>query len=194
MEERLFSANEYTKLLSPFRVNAVGGGTWVTEFETIVGIDSRMFGYYGAYTHSTISPLIRRSFATYLSGKGYSTTAVYPVSGAFFNARNAYRNYGFQRFFDANDSALHPGWGGVKDPEIVERAKVVLGKSSQPFFAYVLTIENHSPHNCAAPAARAGSGLHLANAPDFAGNCAIGVYRDRLKSTSTAVFSMLHLS
>lgn len=191
MGERLFSANKYTKLLSPFRVNAVGGGTWVTEFETIVGIDSRMFGYYGGYTHSTVSPLIRHSFATYLSGKGYSTTAVYPVSGVFFNARNAYRNYGFQRFFDADDLALHSGWGVIRDPEIVERAKGVLAKSSQPFFAYVLTVENHAPHNCADPAAQNGPGLHLAHAPDFAGNCAIGVYRDRLKSTSTAVFSML---
>jgi len=191
IEEPLFSANEYTKLLSPLRVNAVGGGTWVTEFETIAGIDSRMFGYYGGYTHSTVSPLIRNSFATYLSAKGYSTTAIYPVSGAFFNARNAYRNYGFQRFLDANDLALLSRWRLVNDPEIVESSKVVLAKTSQPFFAYVLTVENHAPHACGDSAASHAPRLYLVQAPDFPGNCTINVYRDRLRSTSAAVFSML---
>lgn len=190
-QDRLFTANEYTRLLSPLRVNAIGGGTWVTEFETITGVDSRVFGFYGSYTHSTISPFVTHTFASYLSGKGYSTTAIYPVPGEFFNARNAYRNYGFRHFYDAKDLDFPGEWRKNKDPLIIRKAISVLGnEASQPFFAYVLTLENHSPHSCDNPGANSGSTVALIQAPKFPGNCTINEYLRRLRSTSEAVFEM----
>ncbi len=189
--DRLFTANEYTRLLSPLRVNAVGGGTWVTEFETITGVDSRVFGFYGSYTHSTISPFVTHSFASYLSGKGYSTTAIYPVPGDFFNARNAYRNYGFRHFYDSKDIGLSERWKKITYPLIIGKAISVLeNEASEPFFAYVLTLENHSPHNCDVLGPESESTVTLTRAPEFPGNCSINKYVRRLRSTSEAVFEM----
>ncbi len=190
-EDPLFTPNGYTKLLTPLRVNVVGGGTWTTEFETITGMDSRIFGYYGNYIHSNISPFIRNSFASYLSGKGYSTTATYPVSGAFFNARSAYKNYGFSRFYDAGDLGLSGQWDLIKDPEVVRKAIEVLGsKTSQPFFGYVLTLENHSPHPCINHGLTNQPKVTLLKSENFPGNCSIDEYLYRLRSTSKAVFAM----
>ena len=42
--DELFRAGERTAASGLLRVNAIGGGTWITGFETIVGLDSRLFG------------------------------------------------------------------------------------------------------------------------------------------------------
>ena len=72
----LFEANPYTRLVAPMRVNIVGGGSWVSEFESITGLDSRLFGYSGYYTHVSIGPYIDGALPNYLKGKGYATSAL----------------------------------------------------------------------------------------------------------------------
>lgn len=49
---------------------------------------------------------MRRSFVTCLRDKGYDTDAYYSWPGHFYNARRAYRNYGFDRFFDVEELGL----------------------------------------------------------------------------------------
>jgi hypothetical protein len=130
-------------------VTPVGGGTWKTEFETITGIDSRMFGLLGEYTHVSLSPYVKASFATYLNARGYETGAYYPVTGHFYGARQAYRNYGFQHFWDGPELGLEHDWTRFSDEAM---AKVVAarlpGHADKPFFRYVVLLENHGPHPC----------------------------------------------
>jgi hypothetical protein len=54
----LFEPNPLTQALGSLYVNAVGGGTWLSEFESIVGVDERLFGYAGYYTHASLSLII----------------------------------------------------------------------------------------------------------------------------------------
>ena len=68
VELPLWSKQSETRALSPLRVNVIGGGSWVTEFEVITGVDSRIFGYQGFYTHFYIAPKVKNSFAI-VSGK-----------------------------------------------------------------------------------------------------------------------------
>ena len=75
--DALFRAGEFTAANGLLRVNAMGGGTWITEFETIVGLDSSMFGYSGMYTHASLSPFVDHSIATYLRERGYHTSAFF---------------------------------------------------------------------------------------------------------------------
>ena len=80
-DDYLFKPKALTNgALGLLRVNAMGGGTWITEFETIVGMDSRVFGYAGMYTHASLSPFVHRSIATYLRGPWLSHVG-------FFSAR-----------------------------------------------------------------------------------------------------------
>ncbi len=115
VQSALFSRQRDTQALSGLYVNTIGGGSWITEFESIVGVDSRLFGYSGYYTHSTLSPFVRRSIATYLRDKGYETSAYYSWAGEFYNARRAYANYGFDRFFDVGELGLHEFEGSDLD-------------------------------------------------------------------------------
>ena len=120
----LFEPQPDTQLLGPLYVNAVGYGSWISEFESVVGVDSRLFGYSGFYTHSTLSPFVRRSFVTYLRDKGYDTAAYYSWPGDFYNARRAYANYGFDCFFDVGELGLRES---APDVEVASAALARFG-------------------------------------------------------------------
>ena len=186
--DALFRTGEHTAANGLLRVNAMGGGTWITEFETIVGLDSRLFGYSGMYTHASLSPFVDRSIALYLRQHGYRTWAFFPHGGDFYNARNAYTNYGFETILDSEDLGRGP-W--IKtDRDVADSVQAAMGPApAAPFFSYVLFIENHSPHDCA-PADASGFAVRFAGTQEFIPNCALHEYLRRLDSTTAAVQSL----
>jgi hypothetical protein len=187
--DAIFRAGEHTAANGLLRVNAMGGGTWITEFETIVGLDSRLFGYSGMYTHASLSPFVDQSIAFYMRQHGYRTSAFFPHGGDFYNARNAYANYGFETILDSED--LGRGAWMETDGEIAESVRAAMGPAPQaPFFSYVLFIENHSPHDCGAGDST-GFAVRFADTQAFTPNCALHEYLRRLDSTTSAVQSLL---
>ena len=188
LNDALFRAGEHTAANGLLRVNAMGGGTWITEFETIVGLDSRLFGYSGMYTHASLSPFVDRSIAFYMRQHGYRTSAFFPHGGDFYNARNAYANYGFETVLDSED--LGRGAWMENDREVAESVRTAMGPAPQaPFFSYVLLIENHSPHDCGAGDIE-GFAVRFAGTQEFIPNCALHEYLRRLDSTTSAVQSL----
>ena len=186
--DAIFRTGEDTAANGLLRVNAMGGGTWITEFETIVGLDSRLFGYSGMYTHASLSPFVDRSIAFYMRQHGYRTSAFFPHGGDFYNARNAYANYGFETVLDSED--LGRGAWMENDREVAESVRTAMGPAPQaPFFSYVLFIENHSPHDCGA-GDTPGFAVRFADTQEFAPNCALHEYLRRLDSTTAAVQSL----
>jgi len=186
--DELFVPGRHTAAVGPLRVNPLGGATWITEFETIVGLDSRLFGYSGFYTHASVAPFVERSIATYLRARGYTTLAFFPTEGNFYNARRAYEHYGFQVVRDSKDLG-HEGWMS-NDVAIVESVKASLGaKPRAPFLAYVLLLENHAPHACGLPDASSFR-VHFSDSSEFEPNCALHEYLRRQDSTTAAVRAM----
>jgi hypothetical protein len=185
----LFRVDADTAASGLLRVNAMGGGTWITEFETIVGFDSRLFGYSGMYTHASLSPFVERSIATYMREHGYRTWAFFPHGGDFYNARHAYENYGFENVLDSFD--LGRGSWMEADRDVAASVQAALGPApAAPFFGYALLIENHSPHDCVPPGT-AGFPVHFSATADFTPNCALHEYLRRLGSTTAAVQSLI---
>jgi hypothetical protein len=185
----LFSPRDATEATGPLLVNVIGGGTWVTEFESIVGLDSRMFGYSGYYTHASLSPYISRTLATYLKSKGYVTHAFFPHEGEFYNYRNAYHAYGFDTIFDSRDLGHSDDWTH-SDTEVVDDFTRTMGSNPEsPFFSYVLLVENHGPHECNV-ASTSEMPIRFADTDEFAPNCALHEYLRRLRSTEAAVTSL----
>ena len=86
------------------RVNTIGGGSWVSEFEVLTGVDSRIFGYQGFYTHYYIAPKVKNSFSEYLANKGYNTAAFYPIEGSFYNADKAFNRMDSESLLTAGRS------------------------------------------------------------------------------------------
>jgi hypothetical protein len=187
VESGLFTSGPYTQAQGPLLVNAVGGGTWITEFETITGLDSRLFGYSGYYTHSSLSPFVKNTLATYLSKRGYRTSAYYPHSGAFYNGRRAYQNYGFAEFFDNEDLGRPPGWKQT-DVQIIDTfIGAARPTDDAQFFSYILLAENHSPHPCRHFSRRDEFFTSFAGSDDWQMNCSLNEYILRLRSTDQAM-------
>jgi hypothetical protein len=183
----LWSKQRQTRALSPLRVNVIGGGSWVTEFEVITGVDSRIFGYQGFYTHFYIAPKVKNSFVEYLARKGYETAAFYPVEGSFFNVENAFKAYGFKEFFDGRALGLPADWDSLVDLDI---AKAIIEhrafKRAAPFFYFISTSENHGPHPCRSFDSDQQFMTTFAADASFEKNCQLNEYLKRAFSTSAA--------
>ena len=187
VELPLWSKQDETRALSPLRVNVIGGGSWVTEFEVVTGVDSRIFGYQGFYTHFDIAPKVKNSFVEYLARKGYRTAAFYPVEGSFYNTEKAFRFYGFREFIDGRALRLPADWGSLVDRDII-KAVIEHGafKNSGPLFYFVGTSQNHGPHHCRSFESEQQFVTTFAAKVSFAQNCELNEYLKRATSTSDA--------
>ena len=187
VELPLWSKQSETRALGPLRVNVIGGGSWVTEFEVITGVDSRIFGYEGFYTHYYIAPKVKNSFAIYLARKGYHAAVFYPTEGSFYNVEKAFRSYGVKDFNDGGALGLPADWGSLIDRDII-KAVIERGafKGSDPFFYFIVTSQNHGPHPCRSFANEQQFLTKFGVQVSFEQNCQLNEYLKRAVSTSDA--------
>lgn len=185
----LLSDNPLTHARGILSVTPIGGGTWVSEFEVFTGINTELFGHQGRYAHTALAPHTRQTIISWLRGKGYATAAYYATDAQFFNARNAFRLYGFERDLENRDLGFDgKGWR-IKDTAIIDAVikKSRQQKSDKPFFKYVQLLENHAPHTCAPYKSEAELKTLFAGKAGFERNCQLNVYLDRMQSTGRAV-------
>jgi hypothetical protein len=183
----LFEWNDMSKLLLPMHVNIVGGGSWVTEFEVLTGLDSRLFGYSGYYSHASIGPHVSGGFPAYLQRKGYLTSALYPATGAFFNSRKAYRHYGFHHFWDSRDLELSHEWS-ASDVELAQSfVKQSASFEDNAFFSFIVTNGAHSPYRCKNFTSPAHFIASFKDNDDAAMNCELNEFLLLMRNAEEAV-------
>lgn len=188
MTSPLFPDSQNGQLQGELNVNAIGGGTWISEFEAITGIPSRLFGYAGYYTHVELGPYVKASLATYLKARGYQSLALYPVEGRFYGARAAYAHYGFDRFVDGEDLKIDKPWY-AEDTDIVAKYIDVIDRTdkTKPLLAFALTMENHSPHPCTRFGSEKEMPYRFAGESNARGTCELNEYIARYRSTEAAI-------
>ena len=145
---QMFKPDQHTRAHGPLRTHTFGGGTWVSEFSVLSGMPQDIFGPPGMYAPFVLAPRLRNSLPMLLRRQGYMTIAVYPLGGNFVNARNAYRAYGFDKFYDPDDLGL-PAWQ-TSDAQMFAAAKRVYDENKQsgkPIYIVVLTMAQHGPHD-----------------------------------------------
>ena len=187
----LFPASNAGQLQGELGVHAIGGGTCISEFETITGIPSRLFGYAGYYTHVELGPYVKGSLASYLKKRGYQTLALYPVEGKFYGSRAAYGRYGFDRFVDGDDMQIKEPWF-VQDTDLMEKylRQIAAADKSKPLFSFMLTMENHSPHPCPRYANESEMPYRFRGESNARGTCELNEYIARYRSTEAAIANL----
>lgn len=144
----MFRPDARTRANGALRVHTFGGGTWVSEFASLTGLPQSIFGPGGMYAPYVLAPRVRDTLPRQLQRLGYLTVAIYPTAGGFINGRNAYRDYGFDRFYDVNDLGL-VAWKS-SDAQIFDAAWKVYGelkRPGRPVFMMILTLAQHGPHD-----------------------------------------------
>jgi hypothetical protein len=188
----LWSGFPDTRALAPLRVNVVGGGSWVTEFEILTGVDARNFGYHGFYTHQMVGPRVNHAFPAYLSKKGYETAAYYSEKADYFGVGRAFSRYGFQRFEDAQSLGIAADWS---DSDLIIMQRIIahgaFAARESPFFYFLSTSQNHGPHPCRNFKEPEQLVVRFAAEASFAHNCALNEYVHRARTTSEALEAVL---
>ncbi|MDJ0943177.1 MAG: sulfatase-like hydrolase/transferase [Kiloniellales bacterium] len=133
-------------------VNVHGGGTWVSEFAVMSGLDTRIFGDKAYYLSTLMEKRLHHSLIHVLKSQGYKTIVVYCVNGSFMNAENFYRSIGVQEFFVPTQAADKRHLRNFRDSELydyaLERMSLTAGTEGDgPVFVLVATISNHGPHS-----------------------------------------------
>lgn len=144
----LFKPDANTRGHGLLRTHTAGGGTWVSEFSSLTGMPQDIFGPAGMYAPYVLAPRVTYSLPRFLDKLGYETIAIYPTDGNFVNGRNAYKAYGFDKFYDVKD--LHLTMWHATDAQIFTAARKVYEenkKPGQPVFMMILTLEQHGPHD-----------------------------------------------
>jgi hypothetical protein len=149
--QTLFS--RHLPLSGPLKVHTFGGGTWLTEFSLVTQMRPQEFGDGGWYVFHQLPGRIKRSLFTQLKELGYRTIVIYPVPGFFLNARQFYKSIGVDEFEDPASLKLGQGWDWkIPDSKFYEAAlKKADETPSQPVAIFMLTINQHGPHDLERP-------------------------------------------
>ncbi len=125
---------------------AIGGGTANTEFEALTGMSLYFMGpgiiAYNAYLR-TETP----SIASVFRNNGYSTTAIHPNGGWFYNRDKVYNHFGFDKFYDVESFDMKTQTKGphISDYALVDKILDTLNSSDKPAFIFAVSMENHDP-------------------------------------------------
>ncbi|MBO9662939.1 LTA synthase family protein [Dokdonella sp.] len=145
---RMFEPDKSTRAHGPLSVHTFGGGTWTSEFSLLTGLAHTLFGNAGLYAPYNLAPRVAHTLPKAFKRAGYRAIAVYPMTGDFLNARNAYDYYGFDAFYDGTQYGL--GWES-HDADLLEVFKRIYQDEKrvhpeQPLFVFMLTLHQHGPH------------------------------------------------
>jgi len=144
----MFDADKQTRAHGLMTVHTFGGGTWTSEFSLLTGLAHTLFGNAGLYAPYNLAPRVAFTLPKAFKHAGYRAIALYPMSGDFLNARNAYDYYGFDAFYDGTQYGL--GWES-HDADLLKVFERVYADEKRthpdtPLFVFMLTLHQHGPH------------------------------------------------
>lgn len=89
-----------------------------------------------------------KSLPKLFQNMGYSTTAIHPDKGAFWNWMPALKSIGFQKCIDASHFKNDETIGlGLSDGSYLRQTEPMIEKNKQPFYNFIVTLTSHSPFN-----------------------------------------------
>ncbi len=77
---------------------------------------------------------------------GYSSLAIYPVKGAFWNWTEAMKSIGFEKTMDISNFNMEEVIGlGISDGSYLNQIQPLAAKQPQPFHMHIVTLTSHGP-------------------------------------------------
>lgn len=185
---QMFERGPYSRQLGPLHVHTVGWGTWNAEFAFMTGTPHTWYTGSGQYSPYTAAPRVQKALGHHLNALGYRTIVVYPTQKGMLNALNAYRSYGVQEFYGAEDLNLSLDWCELSDQTMYDTLERTYRRAREaddrPLFILMLTIFNHGPHGERCAAAR--NTVRLGDSADTATAKKLTDYLERSREADAA--------
>ena len=132
-------------------VSIVGGNTPNSEFEFLTG-DSLLFLPEGSIPYQQYVDEGIYAMPAYLRDQGYATVGMHPYLPAGWERNRVYPQLGFEKILFRDDFAKDSS--KVRDyisdmacsEQIIREYEENLKKGGKPFFAFCVTMQNHSPY------------------------------------------------
>lgn len=88
------------------------------------------------------------SMPVLLGKMGYSTLAIHPDKGSYWNWMNALKSMGFQKCIDSTGFIQDDFIGlGLSDESFLKQVRPIVLKQKPPFYIFMVTLSSHAPFN-----------------------------------------------
>lgn len=134
-------------------VPAFGANTIRSEFAFLSGVAGGELGHRQFSPYRFVqSGFLDATLASAFREAGYRTVCVHPYHGGFYRREQVMPLLGFDEFVDISHFAHARGESPYVDDEALADWVIGrLGKSDQPVFVFVITMENHGPLHLETP-------------------------------------------
>lgn len=141
----------------------------------------------GSTFFSFPSNTYKASLPNLMEEKGYSTLAVHPDRGSYWNWLPSLKSIGFDKCIDSTSLNIDDTIGlGLSDKSFLPQLASILENQKKPFYSFAITLTSHTPYTLP----RENVSLNL---PDNLKESKIGAYFEAINYTDSAIGDFLNI-
>jgi len=146
------NGQEITPTLNKLLKNSIYFDNYYTQINEGTSSDADLMANTSVFPVRTGSTFFRFPFTKYnsfpkiLENHGYSTKAIHPDNGEYWNWMEALNNMGFQQCIDAKSFTMDEIiFLGLSDESFLKQIKDTIINQKTPFYNFMVTLSSHSP-------------------------------------------------
>lgn len=147
----MFQQDEGVIAHSQMRVQTFGGGTWLSEFSALTGLNSDDFGAQKSGVFYFIVDNLKNSLFKEMKANGYYTVVLTPFNKGAYHSGHAYETLGVDRIIQPQElgypGKLQDNLWTISTDDMLKYVKEILAKETdKPVFIFSLTMYEHGPY------------------------------------------------
>ncbi|WP_265497646.1 LTA synthase family protein [Providencia rustigianii] len=136
---------------SPMRVQTFGGGTWLSEFSALTGLNSDDFGSQKSGVFYFVVDHLNHGLFKEMKANGYYTVVLTPFNKGAYHSGHAYETLGVDRIIQPQElgypGKLQDNLWTISTEDMLKYVKKILEKETdKPVFIFSLTMYEHGPY------------------------------------------------
>ncbi|CDG89601.1 conserved hypothetical protein; putative membrane protein [Xenorhabdus bovienii str. feltiae Florida] len=148
----MFQRDAGVSAQSPLRVQTFGGGTWLSEFSVLTGLNTDDFGSRKNAVFYFVVDHLQNSLFRAMKDNGYYTVVLTPFNKSAYHAGHAYKTMGVDRIIQPQElgypASLEENLWTIPTQDMLSYVKTILAKETdKPIFIFSLTMYEHGPYD-----------------------------------------------
>ncbi|OCQ54462.1 Sulfatase [Photorhabdus australis subsp. thailandensis] len=148
----MFQRNTGVSAQSPMRVQTFGGGTWLSEFSALTGLNTDDFGSRKNAVFYFIVDHLKYSLFREMKQNGYYTVVLTPFNKSSYHSGHAYQTLGVDRIIQPQElgypASIDENLWTIPTQDMLNYVKEILGQETdKPLFIFSLTMYEHGPYD-----------------------------------------------
>ncbi len=147
----MFQHDAGVRAQSPLRVQTFGGGTWLSEFSVLTGLNTEDFEPNKNSVFYIVVDHLKNSLFRAMKDNGYYTVVLTPFNKSAYHAGHAYKTLGVDRIIQPQElgypADMDENLWKIPTKAMLSYVKTLLAKETdKPIFIFSLTMYEHGPY------------------------------------------------